>query len=139
MASNDTCARVTGISTVGIPVVDQDRALRFYVETLGFDVRRDIPIGDGARWVEVAPPGADVSLALERAHHGHPAGVETGVRLTTDDADEGARGAAGPWRQRRGRVALAGRSPHVRLPRSGRQRARDRRGLSAHGRGRTRS
>ena len=86
MASNDTCARVTGISTVGIPVVDQDRALRFYVETLGFDVRRDIPIGDGARWVEVAPPGADVSLALERAHHGHPAGVETGVRLTTDDA-----------------------------------------------------
>jgi catechol 2,3-dioxygenase-like lactoylglutathione lyase family enzyme len=82
----DTCATVTGLATVGIPVVDQDRAVRFYIETLGFEVRRDISMGDGARWVEVAPPGSGVSLALERAHRGHPSGVETGVRLTTDDA-----------------------------------------------------
>ena len=87
MAQADTAATVTGITTVGIPVVDQDRALRFYVEALGFETRHDVPMGDGARWVEVAPPGAVVTLALELARSTRPAGVETGVRLTTDDAE----------------------------------------------------
>ncbi len=44
-------------------------------------------MGEGARWIEVAPPGAPVTLALEPAHADRPAGVETGVRLTTADAD----------------------------------------------------
>ena len=78
---------VTGLHTVGIPVTDQEKALAFY-EALGCEARLDVPMGEGARWIEVAPPGADVSLALEPAHAGHPAGVETGIRLTTADADE---------------------------------------------------
>jgi catechol 2,3-dioxygenase-like lactoylglutathione lyase family enzyme len=78
---------VTGLHTVGIPVTDQDRALAFY-EALGCEARLDVPMGEGARWIEVAPPGSAVSLALEPAHAGHPAGVETGIRLTTADADE---------------------------------------------------
>ena len=77
---------ITGLHTVGIPVSDQDKALAFY-EALGFETRRDVPMGEGARWIEVAPPGATVSLALEPAHVGRPAGVETGIRLTTADAD----------------------------------------------------
>ena len=48
--------RITGVGTVGIPVTDQDRALEFYVGTLGFETRRDVPVGAG-RWIEVAPPG----------------------------------------------------------------------------------
>ena len=78
---------ITGVRTVGIPVTDQDRAVAFYVDTLGFEVRLDRPLGEGARWIEVAPPGATVSLALERSHDGHPAGVETGVRLVAVDVD----------------------------------------------------
>ncbi len=78
---------VTGLHTVGIAVTDQDKALAFY-EDLGFETRLDVPMGEGARWIEVAPPGAAVSLALEPAHAGRPAGVETGIRLTTADADE---------------------------------------------------
>jgi lactoylglutathione lyase len=80
-------ARLTGIRTVGIPVTDQDRALVFY-SALGFEVRLDVSMGAGGRWIEMALPAATVSLALEPAGPGRPVGVETGIRLTTGDADE---------------------------------------------------
>jgi catechol 2,3-dioxygenase-like lactoylglutathione lyase family enzyme len=82
-----TSAPITGMLTVGVPVVDQDRARAFYAETLGFETRLDVPAGNGSRWIELAPPGGGVSIALERAREGHPAGVETGIRFTTADAD----------------------------------------------------
>jgi catechol 2,3-dioxygenase-like lactoylglutathione lyase family enzyme len=78
--------QITGLHAVGVPVTDQEAALAFY-EKLGFETRRDVPMGPGARWIEMAPPGATVTLALELAHEGHPAGVETGIRLATGDAD----------------------------------------------------
>ncbi|MGI5171418.1 VOC family protein [Spirillospora sp. CA-253888] len=71
--------RVTRVATVGIPVTDQERAVDFYVGTLGFEKRRDLPFGDG-RWIEVAPPGAETTIALV------PAGAPAGIRLTTEDA-----------------------------------------------------
>lgn len=78
---------ITGVRTVGIPVADQDRAVDFYVGTLGLEKRLDMPLPQiGGRWIEVAPGGSAVSLALVPAHDGVPAGVETGVRLTTPDA-----------------------------------------------------
>jgi lactoylglutathione lyase len=77
---------ITGLHTVGIPVTDQDKALTFY-GALGLETRLDVPMGPGARWIEMALPGTAVSLALEVAHPGHPAGVETGIRLTTGDAE----------------------------------------------------
>jgi lactoylglutathione lyase len=78
---------ITGVRTIGIPVVDQDRALDFYVSTLGLEKRLDMPLPQiGGRWIEVAPAGSPVSLALVPAHAGVPAGVETGIRLTTPSA-----------------------------------------------------
>jgi catechol 2,3-dioxygenase-like lactoylglutathione lyase family enzyme len=71
--------RITGVGTVGVPVTDQDRALEFYVGTLGFEVRRDLPFGE-ARWIEVAPPGAATTIALVAGP------IPTGIRLTTEDA-----------------------------------------------------
>jgi len=47
--------QITGVHTVGVPVTDQDRALDFYVGTLGFDKRLDADMGGGRRWIEVAP------------------------------------------------------------------------------------
>jgi lactoylglutathione lyase len=78
---------ITGVRTVGIPVADQDRALKFYVETLGLDKRLDVLLGHGNRWIEVAPAGAATTIALVVAHEGVPAGVETGIRFTTEHAD----------------------------------------------------
>jgi lactoylglutathione lyase len=49
---------ITGIHTVGVPVSDQDQALRFYTGTLGLSVRMDVPMGDGHRWIEVIAEGA---------------------------------------------------------------------------------
>ena|ERR1700680_1857579 len=80
-------AEITGVRTVGVPVADQDRALRFYVDTLGLQKRLDVPLGNGNRWIEVAPADATTTIALVVAHEGVPAGVETGIRFTTAHAD----------------------------------------------------
>ena len=77
---------VTNIHTVAVPVEDQDRALEFYVGTLGFEKRRDTPFGE-SRWIEVAPAGATTSVALSPKRQGMAAGVDTGIRLTTPDAE----------------------------------------------------
>jgi predicted enzyme related to lactoylglutathione lyase len=55
---------ITRASTVGIYVSDQDRALDFYIRKLGFEKLADDPIGGGARWIEVAPQGAETHLVL---------------------------------------------------------------------------
>ena len=85
--SDKTKVRITDVRTVGVPVTDQDRAVEFYVGKLGFEIRLDAPLGDGGRWIELAPPGATTTIALVRARDGIPAGVETGIRFTTTDAD----------------------------------------------------
>ena len=41
------------IRTVGIPVLNQEEALAFYTEILGFVKKLDIPVGDGNRWLTV--------------------------------------------------------------------------------------
>ena len=86
--TDKTATRITGVYTVGVPVTDQARALEFYVEELGFEKRLDMPLEQfGGRWVEVAPPNAPVTIALVPERDGVPSGVETGIRLTTADAD----------------------------------------------------
>ena len=79
--------QITGLRTVAVPVADTDRALEFYVGKLGFAKLLDVPLGDGGRWVEVAPVGSATTIALVPAREQAPAGVETGIRLTTPDAD----------------------------------------------------
>jgi catechol 2,3-dioxygenase-like lactoylglutathione lyase family enzyme len=76
---------ITQVGTVIVPVSDQDRALEFYMGTLGFEKRMDAPFGEGNRWIEVASPGATTTIALVLRRAGEPAGVE--VSLTTQDAD----------------------------------------------------
>jgi catechol 2,3-dioxygenase-like lactoylglutathione lyase family enzyme len=85
--NSQTPTPITDVLTIGVPVNDQDKALEFYVETLGLETRRDMPVPqfDG-RWIEVAAPGATVTIALVPAREGVPAGVETGIRLKTTDA-----------------------------------------------------
>ncbi|MBV8716183.1 MAG: VOC family protein [Chloroflexi bacterium] len=80
-------SQIVGIHTVGIRVTDQERALRFYADVLGLQTRVDRALGNGARWIELAPAEAGVTLALEPATNDAPAGTETGIRLITLDAD----------------------------------------------------
>ena len=87
MAESKTSTRITQVGTVMVPVSDQDRALEFYLETLGFEKSTDTPYGEGQRWVEVAPPGAATSVALVPPREGESAGIETRVGFTSDDID----------------------------------------------------
>jgi catechol 2,3-dioxygenase-like lactoylglutathione lyase family enzyme len=83
-----TKTRISRIGTVCVPVSDQERAIDFYVETLGFEKRTDVPFGDGYRWVEVAPADAESTIAIVPPPPGKPTGdVETGIALNTDDID----------------------------------------------------
>jgi catechol 2,3-dioxygenase-like lactoylglutathione lyase family enzyme len=83
-----TTTRVNKIGTVIIPVSDQDRAIEFYVERLGFEKRTDLPFGNGYRWVEVAPGDAVTTIAIVPPPAGKPSGsVETGIALHTDDIE----------------------------------------------------
>lgn len=78
---------ITGLRTVGVPVTDQDRAVAFYGELLGLDKRKDDFVEQiGDRWIELAPAGSATTIALVPAREGLPAGVETGIHLTTGDA-----------------------------------------------------
>jgi lactoylglutathione lyase len=54
------------VSVVAITVSDQDAALDFWVNKVGFEQRADVPVGDGYRWLEVAPPGATTRISLEK-------------------------------------------------------------------------
>jgi predicted enzyme related to lactoylglutathione lyase len=83
---NAPAVTITGVRTVGIPVRDQDAAKAFYTDVLGFETRLDAPFGTDQRWLEVAPPDGPTSVALVRADAGQPVGIETQIRLTTDDA-----------------------------------------------------
>jgi catechol 2,3-dioxygenase-like lactoylglutathione lyase family enzyme len=97
MSETTSPTRISDIGTVGIPVADQDRALAFYQERLGFETRMDLPYGEGERWIELAPAAAATSIALVRAADGQATGVDTGIRFSTDDAaaDHAALRAAG--------------------------------------------
>jgi catechol 2,3-dioxygenase-like lactoylglutathione lyase family enzyme len=77
--------QITDVRTVGIPVSDQDAALAFYEERLGFEKLLDGEFAPGQRWLEVAPAGGNTSIALIRAEPGS-AGIDTQIRLTTSDA-----------------------------------------------------
>jgi len=79
-------ASITKLGRVIIPVSDQDAAIAFYTEKLGFSVTADVPYGNGDRWIEVAPPDGGAAIALSTPMGGFQAGRETGIALETSDA-----------------------------------------------------
>ena len=75
------------IQTVTIPVADQDRALAFYQDVLGFEVHADTAFGD-ERWLSVAPAGSAVDFTLHPPFPGQAGpGWQQGVVLHTDDIE----------------------------------------------------
>jgi catechol 2,3-dioxygenase-like lactoylglutathione lyase family enzyme len=87
MPQTEAKTHITQVGTVIVPVSDQDRALEFYTETLGFEKRTDVPYGEGGRWVEVAPAGAATTIAIVPPREGMPTGIDTNTGFTTEDAD----------------------------------------------------
>jgi catechol 2,3-dioxygenase-like lactoylglutathione lyase family enzyme len=75
------------VSIVSIPVSDQDRAKRFYLDVLGFDLIADTTFGDDRRWVQIAPSGSQTSLTLVTWFDEMPAGSLRGLVIDTDNID----------------------------------------------------
>jgi catechol 2,3-dioxygenase-like lactoylglutathione lyase family enzyme len=82
-----TPTSITDVRTIAINVTDQDAALHFYVDTLGFEKRLDAPISPTMRWIEVAPPGATASIALTAGDAPGAGPLDTGIRFTVPVAD----------------------------------------------------
>jgi catechol 2,3-dioxygenase-like lactoylglutathione lyase family enzyme len=76
---------VTQVRVVSVPVSDQERAKAFYVETLGFELLADSPMGPEQRWVQVGPKGGQTSLTLVTWFDTMPPGSLRGVVLECDD------------------------------------------------------
>ena len=88
MSTTTKTTTVSRIANVIIPVADQDGMLDFYTETLGLEKRADVPFGNGDRWIEVAPAGAETPIALcPPGPSGEAGGKDTGITLQTDDID----------------------------------------------------
>ena len=74
----------TTVSNIGVAmftVSDQDAALAFYRDKLGYEVRADVRFGenDAMRWLEVAPPSSSARLALNSPMNDSPGGSSIGV------------------------------------------------------------
>ena len=79
---------IAQVGRVCVTVADTDRAIDFYVSTLGFEKVVDIEMGEGMRWVEVAVSGTPTTIALAPPPQGTDAGgAQTGICLDTSDVD----------------------------------------------------
>ncbi|MGZ4453605.1 MAG: VOC family protein [Nocardioides sp.] len=88
---------INSIATAMFSVSDQDAAIAFYTQKLGWELRSEVSFGEGAdagRWVEVAPPGSATVLALNPPMNGEPGGGSIGVETSDVDAEREALSAA---------------------------------------------
>jgi catechol 2,3-dioxygenase-like lactoylglutathione lyase family enzyme len=84
-----TTSPIREAAALAVYVDDQDAALRWYTEVLGFALARDVTYSDGTRWIEVRPPGGSTPLALalpDALNEGEVGGF-TRMLLATDDID----------------------------------------------------
>ena len=86
-AMSDPTQTPTTVSNIGVAmfsVADQDAALAFYTQKLGYEVRSDMRFGenDEMRWLEVAPPRSKARLALNPPMGGQPGGGSIGVETS---------------------------------------------------------
>ena len=88
MSNLKTKLNLEQVGRVCVTVSDTDRAIEFYVDTLGFEKVVDVPMGDAGRWVEVSVAGTPTTIALAPPPEGTASGgTQTGICLDTTDVD----------------------------------------------------
>jgi catechol 2,3-dioxygenase-like lactoylglutathione lyase family enzyme len=76
---------IKNVAVVSVPVSDQEMAKDFYVNKLGFELKRDDTSVPGMRWILVGSNGASTALTLVNWFDSMPAGSLQGLVLTSDD------------------------------------------------------
>ena len=82
---------IRGIKVASIPVTNQDRALAFYTEKLGFRLLTDQPFSKEQRWIELGIPGSDTRVVLFRFGEDLKPGAKMNVTFWADDVEATAR------------------------------------------------
>jgi catechol 2,3-dioxygenase-like lactoylglutathione lyase family enzyme len=82
---------IRGIKFASIPVTDQNRALAFYTEKLGFRLLTDQPFNDKQRWIELGITGAETRIVLFQFDNGLQPGGQMNVTFWADDVEVAAR------------------------------------------------
>ena len=78
---------IRGVKFASIPVTDQDRALAFYTEKLGFRLLADQPFNEKQRWIELGISGTETRVVLFRFDDGIPPGTKMNITFWTDDVE----------------------------------------------------
>ena len=76
---------IRSVKFISIPVADQDRALAFYTEKLGFRLSTDQPFDGQQRWIELTIPGAQTGVVLFTMPGGIQPGSMMNLSLSSDD------------------------------------------------------
>jgi len=83
---------LSAVDKVSLNIRDQEAAKRFWVETMGFTLVQDSPMGDdpsSARWIEVRPPDGAVTVILYSPRFdGSQLGSLSNVLFTCDDIQQ---------------------------------------------------
>lgn len=82
---------IRGVKFASIPVTDQERALAFYTEKLGFRVITDQPFDGQQRWIELGISGSETRIVLFRFDQGPQPGGQMNLTFWTDDVEATAR------------------------------------------------
>ena len=78
---------IRGIKFVGVPVTDQDKALKFWTEAIGMKVTTDQPFNEKQRWIELKIPGADTGIApFTPDGHANRIGQFSSISFRCDDS-----------------------------------------------------
>jgi catechol 2,3-dioxygenase-like lactoylglutathione lyase family enzyme len=78
---------IKGVKFASIPVTNQDRALAFYTEKLGFRLLTDQPFSDEQRWIELGIPGADTRVVLFKFGESLQPGSQMNITFWADDVE----------------------------------------------------
>jgi catechol 2,3-dioxygenase-like lactoylglutathione lyase family enzyme len=78
---------IRGVKLATIPVRDQDKAVAFYTEKLGFRIVTDQPFSEEQRWIELGIPGAETRLVLFKFDNSLQPGIQMNISFWTDDVE----------------------------------------------------
>ena len=78
---------ITSFEIVSIPVLDAQKAKAFYRDVMGFTLIREEPMGPDMTWIQLAPKGSPVTIALVTWFDDLKPGGQQGLMVNSDNID----------------------------------------------------
>jgi len=78
---------ILSFEIISVPVSDQQQSKHFYRDVLGFDLVREEPMGPDSQWIQLAPKGSAMTIALVTWFDTMKPGGLQGVMLNVDNID----------------------------------------------------